>query len=409
MLGHQPDRLQLAHPALAGAHRHGRVALGQLDRVIALVDREPDVLAGHVLAEAREALAAAGAGDRRGDRHLVGVRVRRSRLEHLQAPARVRVAEAELVRGLEAGQLARSRHRVVADHAGDLAGREHARRQLREREVAAPLVVRGLGAGLQQQRGGRHRATRHQHQVDIERVLVDRKAGVQRADHRRLHTLAPPRLDHRVAGEHRHPGASQLAAELVDLRAQVADGHDLHAQASERRRRSQPAVGRGRDHRAAAGRDRVGLGQPQRSAGQHHAGQVVAGEHQRLLDRAGGEHEPRGANLMQRVALPDRHEPVEAAERRATGDDLDARRSRARGLPTAARPSSASTTSAPARRGRGARRAGRRSRHRRRARRRGGGGTRSATRARAARRGACPARRRCAGSSRTAARTCAGG
>ena len=57
-LRHQTHRRQLAHAPLARAHGHGGVALCQLDRVIALVDRETDVLAGHVLAQAGEALAA---------------------------------------------------------------------------------------------------------------------------------------------------------------------------------------------------------------------------------------------------------------------------------------------------------------------------------------------------------------
>ena len=65
LLRHQPHRRQLAHAALARAHRRGRVALGELDRVVALLDREVDVLRGHVLAQAGEALAAALARDRR--------------------------------------------------------------------------------------------------------------------------------------------------------------------------------------------------------------------------------------------------------------------------------------------------------------------------------------------------------
>ena len=53
--GVEPDRVAMAEPALAGAHRHGRVALGELDRVEALGDRALHVLLGHVLAEADEA------------------------------------------------------------------------------------------------------------------------------------------------------------------------------------------------------------------------------------------------------------------------------------------------------------------------------------------------------------------
>ena len=46
---------QVAEPALARAHRHGRVALGELDRVEALGERALHVLLGDVLADADEA------------------------------------------------------------------------------------------------------------------------------------------------------------------------------------------------------------------------------------------------------------------------------------------------------------------------------------------------------------------
>src|ERR671931_380317 len=59
---------QLAHPPLAGPHGRGRIALGELDRVVALLDAEMDVLRGDVLADAGEALAALGARDRRRHR-----------------------------------------------------------------------------------------------------------------------------------------------------------------------------------------------------------------------------------------------------------------------------------------------------------------------------------------------------
>ena len=110
-------------------------------------------------------------------------------------------------------------------------------------------------------------------------------------------------------------GAARRAASPA-LGAQVGDGHDLDAGVAQRRGRAQAAVRGGGDHRAPAGLDRVQRRQPPRAAGQHHAGQVVAGEHQRLLDRAGGEHVAGGADLVQRVPLPHRHEAVEVAERR---------------------------------------------------------------------------------------------
>src|SRR5713101_2297571 len=45
----------MAEPALAGAHRHGRVSLCELDRVESLRQRPLQVLDGDVLADADEA------------------------------------------------------------------------------------------------------------------------------------------------------------------------------------------------------------------------------------------------------------------------------------------------------------------------------------------------------------------
>ena len=250
MLGHQPDRLQLAHASLAGAHRHGRVALGQLDRVIALVDRESDVLAGHVLAEAGEALAAARAGDRRCNRDRLGLGGR-GLLERPHPRGRLLVAEAELGRGAQARQLTRARDRFVPGHPGHLAGGEHAGGQVGEREVTVTLVVLGPRAGLQQQRRRRHRTAGHQHQVAVELVLGARDRRVQRADHGRVDALAPARLDDRVVGEHRQPLLAQLAAERGCLGPQVADRHDLDTEVAQRRRGDQAAVRRGARPRRA--------------------------------------------------------------------------------------------------------------------------------------------------------------
>ena len=119
------------------------------------------------------------------------------------------------------------------------------------------------------------------------------------------------------------PSARSARAERAGLGAQVGDGHDLDAGGPQRRGGVQPAIRGGGDHRALAGADRVQRGQPPGAAGEHHAGQVVAGEHQRLLDRAGGEHVARGADLVQGVALPHRDQAVEVAQRGARVEDLD--------------------------------------------------------------------------------------
>ena len=85
----------------------------------------------------------------------------------------------------------------------------------------------------------------------------------------------------------------------------------------------QPAVVDRRHHRARARLERVHRDEAARAAREHHAGKVVAGKEQRLLDRAGGVDLALGADLVERVALPDRHEAVEGAERGSVVEDLD--------------------------------------------------------------------------------------
>ena len=121
----------------------------------------------------------------------------------------------------------------------------------------------------------------------------------------------------------------ELAAAGVG--AQVGHRDDAHAGGVQRERRVQAAVARGGHDRVAARADAVERGQPDRAAGQHHARQVVVGEHERLLDQPGGGHVPRRADLVQRVALPDGHETVEVAQRGGAREHLHARLAHERG------------------------------------------------------------------------------
>ena len=119
VLGHLADRGELAHPPLAGPHGHRRVALQQLQRVEALVDREADVVGGHVLAEAGEALPVRPAPRR--TRPPGPARRRRSparRAPRARPRSRARVAlvpEPERERGLGAGDRARGSRRARCD------------------------------------------------------------------------------------------------------------------------------------------------------------------------------------------------------------------------------------------------------------------------------------------------------
>ena len=84
--------------------------------------------------------------------------------------------------------------------------------------------------------------------------------------------------------------------------------------------------------------------QAQRAVGEHHADEVVAGEDERLLDRAGRDHDPLRAHAQQQVAGLDRDEPalVDADAR------VRARRPRTARRRTGATFSSTSSTRSPA-------------------------------------------------------------
>ena len=280
-------------------------------------------------------------------------------------------------------------------------------------------VICAPRACLKQQRGRRDRAARDDHQVARERVLV---AAVDRGDHGLGHPPAALGLDDGVAAEDRHAPVPQLARGVARRGPQVGDRHDLDADPAQRGRGVQTAVRGGGDHGALAGADAVHRGEPPDAAGEHHAGKVVAREHERLLDRAGGEDVALGAHLMEGVLLRDRHQSVEVAERRRAFQDLDSggprpfgadrrsarRRTRSAAGLRARDPRRRAPRRLPARPQR-SRPAAPRSRRRRPARRRGGGGIRSATRVLAVRCAACRARPHFAAPSRTAATGAVGG
>ena len=81
-----------------------------------------------------------------------------------------------------------------------------------------------------------------------------------------------------------------------------------------------------------AGGDPVLVDQPPHAAAQHHAGQVVALEHQRLLDHAGCDHDLAGPEAVHGAALEHRHQPalVDAAGPRRLQDGDAGRRGRRR-------------------------------------------------------------------------------
>src|SRR6202035_2006896 len=120
---------------------------------------------------------------------------------------------------------------------------------------------------------------------------------------------------------------------------EVGDREHLDAYVAQGERRLHaPVGGRGQD-RPRTRLHAVQRCEPPRTRGEHHAREVVAGEHERLLDRAGGIYVMGRSHLMQGVPLPDGDEPVEMADRRRRGPQLDPGRPCALGeLPRPAHP-----------------------------------------------------------------------
>ena len=181
---------------------------------------------------------------------------------------------------------------------------------------------------LEQQRGRRDAAPGDRDQVAVEAALGvgdQSPFAVELGDHRGLHLPPPDRAGDRAALQVGDSGLPQPRSErlLRSARAGVGDCGDLDPRSMQGKRRVQAAVRGGGDHRGPSGRHRVEARESLGAGAEHHPGEVVALEHQRLLDRAGGGDVALGANLVQGAPAPDGDDPVEEAERRGRRQDLD--------------------------------------------------------------------------------------
>ena len=204
---------------------------------------------------------------------------------------------------------------------------EHARRGLARHVCAGVLVPARLGAGLEEQRARRDAPAGDRHQVAVDAAIGPRvrlAVAAQGGDHRSLHLLAAEGPDHDGAAQQRDALPLQPRRELLvgPRGAGVGDPRDGDPRVVQGERGLEPAIGGGRDHRAFPGPDAVERREPLGAGAQHHPGEVVALEHQGLLDRAGRGDVGAGPDLMQRAAAPDRHEPVEPADRGRRREDL---------------------------------------------------------------------------------------
>ena len=168
--------------------------------------------------------------------------------------------------------------------------------EVRGDEDAAPVVVLDPRARVREQRVRRLAAARHDQQVagDLAAVELDRGQT---------------------------PGAA-LGGDLAHPRlAQVDDLGDLGTGLLEQGDGVQRAVVGGHHDRSLAGLQRPASDEPAHGLGQDDPDQVVAGEDQRLLDRACGDDDLSGAVAEEHVAGVHRDEPAfEDAERDAVHD-----------------------------------------------------------------------------------------
>ena len=83
----------------------------------------------------------------------------------------------------------------------------------------------------------------------------------------------------------------------------VNDGGDLDARVQQVERRVVSEAVGGRDHGPTAGPDAIKPHQPLRGVGEHDAGKVVPGKHDRLIIAAGRQHGLLRTDLVEAVAL----------------------------------------------------------------------------------------------------------
>ncbi len=297
------ERVHVRRLALVGRHAGRGVALDVLDRAETLAHRELDVLGGDVVLEVHESLDAG---------RVAAVRQGAQRAAALaRVVARHRMAAGPL-RGIAGSP--RPRGRALVERRREPPGaRTGAGRGLHLRGVARQVSLRlgieaQLAAGLREQVDGRREAARHQQEVAGHGLEVGRPRSRRLGHESAGHAQAAGRPHDRAARHHRQArGTRRRDALARGPRPRVDDAGDRHARVVQLERRPVGGVVRGHDHGAAAGPDTPAVQVAAGRVGQHHAGAVVVGKHQRALGRARRQHD---------MLRPDLPEPL---ARRARG------------------------------------------------------------------------------------------
>ena len=289
---------ELGEAALRRAHRHRRVALGELDRVVALRDGMLDVLDRDVLVEVDERLAAllvvARVGGRRGDRRRRGQRREPRALVSSSRGRRRRCAAGRAPAAASAPAIAPDSSAASASSwpatapaantpSAERVGHEPRRWPRRSAPRAALQQQRRRRRGAAgDARAGRSRASLVAAGDRLSDVV---DAGEHDAARRPCGPVARTTRHALRRAERRAPAARAVARRAASG-PQVGDRRDSHPRLAQRERGVEAAVAGRRDDRGAARAHAVQRGQAARAAGEHDAGQVVVGEDERLLDRA---------------------------------------------------------------------------------------------------------------------------
>ncbi len=145
---------------------------------------------------------------------------------------------------------------------------------------------------------------RHQHDVAIEALHELRAPGG--VDLREIDGLDPQAADgaeHGCRAEHADArGARCFRQRAGRLGAQIGDCTDFNAGRLQVERRLVRRIIAGHDDGARSDPHAIAIQIGARSAREHDARPIVAGKHQRTLDRTGGEHDGARAHLPQTLA-----------------------------------------------------------------------------------------------------------
>ena len=291
-LRHDGKAADIRRLALVRRHAERRVALQMFDRPEAFARGERDVVGGHVVLEIDKGFAAR-------TRDLPERRDIESIVVCLQPGPRGRV-ETEFARGI--GALAPALDESLRQHEGT-------GHRTRDRHSARQAAGKECGQAFVPDRPPAEMAG----EADLRVPAVRDRKGIRRegpgsagrfADRDRRQRLAAMRIEHLRAEENVRVSRKRLDIG-GDLRPGI-DHRNVHPRRAKIARRRPAVVRRGEDRDLAAGQGRVAVDVGTNRRAEHHAGRIVAAEHDGAFDGAGCEHAALGDDLPVTLTRPAR-------------------------------------------------------------------------------------------------------